>query len=888
MALSWNANAESDLAGYNVYRGTISPVTKGTPLNGGTPVASPAYTDTSGTPGTPYYYAVTAVDTSANESGLSGEATGTSQTRPPGPYGLDLGSSGAYVTFGDPAKLDLATFTIETWFKKTGLGAPNSTGSGGIATFLPLVTHGGPESEGTNVDANWIFGINTNTAGPNVLAADFEEGPGGPGPLGQNHPVSGTTAISDNVWHHAAATWDGTTWRLYLDGQLDKTLAVSGGATPRSDTIQRAGLGVMLKSDGTPGNTARFQGVLDETRVWSVARTLSQIDADINHELTSGPVARWGFSEGFGTAVGDSIATAANGTLTGSGASWVAGAPFNIVFDTTPPAAPANVSAVVGNSAVILTWDANTEIDLAGYNVYRGTSTPVPTTGTPLNGGTMLTTARYADSTAVNGTTYHYVVTAVDTSSNKSNSSNDAPATALVPAGNAALYLNGTSQYVTFGAAPGLATSTFTIETWFNWTGGGTSNTTGIGGIPDFIPLLTKGSPEADNQDNQDADYILGIKLSTKHLAADMEEGATGTSPSLNHPIEGSSLITLNTWHHAAATYDGTTWKLYLDGVLDGTLVVGQPTRGDSIQYTALGTMLTSTGTANGFFQGYLDEARVWNYARSLAQVAGTKDQAVSTAPGLLGRWGLDEGAGATAADSSGHAINGTLTANPLWMTGRTLTANAAPAAPANLAATPGDAKVDLSWDPVPDVDLAGYNVYRSETTPVALTSPLNGSTLLGAHAYTDSTAVNGITYYYVVTAVDWAAVASGASDQVTATPQVAKIDQAISFTSTAPVGARVGDPVYTVTATGGGSGNQLVFTIDTSATAVCSISGADVSFTGVGTCVIDANQAGDATYNAAPRNSSPSPSRRPRSTRPSASPPPLRSGPGWVIRSTP
>ena len=56
------------------------------------------------------------------------------------------------------------------------------------------------------------------------------------------------------------------------------------------------------------------------------------------------------------------------------------------------------------------------------------------------------------------------------------------------------------------------------------------------------------------------------------------------------------------------------------------------------------------------------------------------------------------------------------------------------------------------------------------------------------------------------------------------------------------------------MTATGGGSGNQLVFTIDTSATAVCSISGADVSFTGVGTCVIDANQAGDATYNAAPQ----------------------------------
>src|SRR5262249_58152270 len=43
-------------------------------------------------------------------------------------------------------------------------------------------------------------------------------------------------------------------------------------------------------------------------------------------------------------------------------------------------------------------------------------------------------------------------------------------------------------------------------------------------------------------------------------------------------------------------------------------------------------------------------------------------------------------------------------------------------------------------------------------------------------------------------------------------------------------------------------------FRIDASATAVCSLSGATVSFIGVGTCVIDANQAGNATYNAAPQ----------------------------------
>jgi N-acetylneuraminic acid mutarotase len=89
--------------------------------------------------------------------------------------------------------------------------------------------------------------------------------------------------------------------------------------------------------------------------------------------------------------------------------------------DTTPPAAPQNVSAAAGDSQVSLTWSANTEPDLAGYNVYRSTSLPVATTS-PLNGGTLLTSAGYTDTGLQNGTTYYYVVQAVDTSGNKASS----------------------------------------------------------------------------------------------------------------------------------------------------------------------------------------------------------------------------------------------------------------------------------------------------------------------------------------------------------------------------------------------------------------------------------------------------------------------------------
>ena len=77
---------------------------------------------------------------------------------------------------------------------------------------------------------------------------------------------------------------------------------------------------------------------------------------------------------------------------------------------------------------------------------------------------------------------------------------------------------------------------------------------------------------------------------------------------------------------------------------------------------------------------------------------------------------------------------------------------------------------------------------------------------------------------------------------------------QAIAFTSSPPSPAVFGGS-YTPTASGGESGNPVVFSIDSASGAgVCSLNaaGTTVSLTGVGRCVIDANQAGNADYGAA------------------------------------
>ena len=84
------------------------------------------------------------------------------------------------------------------------------------------------------------------------------------------------------------------------------------------------------------------------------------------------------------------------------------------VTDVSAPAAPTGLAAVAGNGQVELAWDANAEPDVAGYNVYRSTTSPVDTGGTPLNGGTLLTDPAFTDDTVVNEVTYHYAVVAVD------------------------------------------------------------------------------------------------------------------------------------------------------------------------------------------------------------------------------------------------------------------------------------------------------------------------------------------------------------------------------------------------------------------------------------------------------------------------------------------
>ena len=502
------------------------------------------------------------------------------------------------------------------------------------------MTHGAPEADGSNVDANWILGINTTG---NVLGADFEDMK-----TGLNHPVSGTTAITSNVWHHAAATYDGTTWRLYLDGALDGSLTIScsSDATicePRSDTIQRAALGTMLPSVGfsDPTPKGHFQGVLDEARVWNVARTQVQIDADINSQLTSGTglVARWGLNEGTGTTVGDSLPTPADGTLAGTGASWVSGAPFNLVLPNHAPEATNATFTTAANAPIggtLVATDADPG-DTLTYSVIANGTHGTATITDDHTGAFTYTPA--LDAAGVDTFTF----TANDGTINSNEATVTVTITGLVghwemdgsladsappsndgnPVGGPtydtgtvgqALVLDGSAQYATIADSADLdIPNAITIAAWIR---------PGKLGTQDLVKKATISSVDG---------YELSLS-SANQVFVRFNQVASGDTNRVNstrlYPTDG------NTWMHVAGTYDGTTIKLYINGVLENSKPASFTIAANALP---LGIGVQGNLDLTRLYKGAVDDVRVYNLALSAAEIAALADVTAPAAPSITG-----------------------------------------------------------------------------------------------------------------------------------------------------------------------------------------------------------------------------------------------------------
>jgi fibronectin type 3 domain-containing protein len=101
----------------------------------------------------------------------------------------------------------------------------------------------------------------------------------------------------------------------------------------------------------------------------------------------------------------------------------------------TAPATPTGLHATGGNAQVSLSWSASTSA--ASYNVKRSTAN-----GGPYNTAVASpTVTNYTDTTVTNGTTYYYVVSAVNSAGQSANSA-QASATPAIPTANVTITIN--------------------------------------------------------------------------------------------------------------------------------------------------------------------------------------------------------------------------------------------------------------------------------------------------------------------------------------------------------------------------------------------------------------------------------------------------------------
>ncbi|MBL7699082.1 MAG: T9SS type A sorting domain-containing protein [Chitinophagaceae bacterium] len=197
---------------------------------------------------------------------------------------------------------------------------------------------------------------------------------------------------------------------------------------------------------------------------------------------------------------------------------------------------------------------------------------------------------------------------------------------------NYALALNGTNQYISIGTPLSNNTS-YTKEAWI---------------------YVTTAASSRNIVSSANAPFWIN--------AGQLSAGHGGNYSQVVDP----SIITLNKWTHVAVTYNSatTTMRLYRDGTLVAT------NTSVASNYSSEATYIGSHAGASSFLQGTVDEVRIWNVARTQAQLKqNLLYPPANNASGLVAYYKLNDATGSNATNSTG-GTNGTLQNAPSWQLG--------------------------------------------------------------------------------------------------------------------------------------------------------------------------------------------------------------------------
>lgn len=239
--------------------------------------------------------------------------------------------------------------------------------------------------------------------------------------------------------------------------------------------------------------------------------------------------------------------------------------------------------------------------------------------------------------------------TAYDTSGNghSGTSSNTSVVPGIIGKGR---YFNPalSQTWVDFGASSQFQSSTGTLSIWFKSLGI-LSSSGSSSGRQSIITNYNGG-------DFETGDFMLEICESGSGCG-----GSYGGKLFIEDYISSSqdvvsaSSVADGKWHFVAVVFNGTSRLTYLDGILIHTRNENNTILNSAIDLK-IGE-ITQPSYPSRNFNGYLDQFRIYNYARSGAQVAWDYNRG---AP--VGHWKFDECQGTVANDSSGNSRTGTIT----------------------------------------------------------------------------------------------------------------------------------------------------------------------------------------------------------------------------------
>jgi photosystem II stability/assembly factor-like uncharacterized protein len=468
--LQWRKNTGPDFLRYRIYRGTAAnPTAKVDSTIGG--ISDTSKLMTSLVNGTTYHFRVTAVDNAGNMSSYSNEVSasptgsaGIEWQQMSGPtsgiFALATNAAGEVFAGSFGGNVYRSTDDGNTWTQLNTVFTTSSVSALAVSPsgFIFSGTDGAGIFRSTDNGANWA---RVNTGLTNLTIGSFAftssgtifvssaagifrstDNGGSWSPTGLTN--GGVLAINSSGTLFAGtgigvyrSTDDGTAWTqiglsnvsIYsiLISPSDHIFVGSGGtngisrSTDNGNTWSDVNAGLSVAS-GYSALVMNSKGeIFAGCRGCGISRSTNNGDSwtAINSGLTQTYI--------YALAI-NSHAFVFAGTWPGGSTPGL----FRTVNPTVdlPPSAPQSLTATALNGKVRLQWRKNSEPDFLRYRIYRGTAAN-PTAKVDSTIGGISDTSKLMTS-LVNGTTYHFRVTAVDSAGNVSDYSNNASATPTV------------------------------------------------------------------------------------------------------------------------------------------------------------------------------------------------------------------------------------------------------------------------------------------------------------------------------------------------------------------------------------------------------------------------------------------------------------------------